>query len=158
MGQEERVLPYEKNTGLDDVQGHGQFVHDYLNFNRLDYEILLTSGASTLSKAMSLSREDLESLIEECRNELTNEQIKTRIESIRVPDLELVCDGTYMKGLNNEHLLNIYISKRFMKQFIISVSDSRRSHLKSRNKNKHGPPRKENHCIRSTFILPPEAL
>ena len=96
LGQEERVLPYEKNTGLDDVLGHGQFVHDYLDFNRLDYELLLTSGASTLSKAMSLSKEDLESLIYECRNELTIEQVKARIEAIRVPDLELVCDGTYM--------------------------------------------------------------
>ena len=96
MGQEERVLPYEQNTGLDNVQGHGQFIHDYLDFNRLDYDVLLSAGASTLSKAMSLSLEELEILVVECRTELTKEQIKARVEAIHTKNLELVCDGTYI--------------------------------------------------------------
>ena len=96
MGLEERVRPYEQNLGLDNIEGSGQFLHDYLDFNRLDYEDLLTNGASTLSKAMSLSREELEQLVEECRDGLTPEQIKVKVEALKTTNLELVCDGTYI--------------------------------------------------------------
>ena len=95
LGQLVRVHPYERNIGLDHVEDAGEFRREFLSFNQ-NYELLLTKGSSTLSKAMSIPLENLEHLVLECRNGLTPAQIKDKVEEIRTNDLELVCDGTYM--------------------------------------------------------------
>ena len=62
----------------------------------MDYDVMLSTGSSTLSKAMSLSLEELGILVAECRSELTPEQIKAKVETIKTKSLDLVCDGTYI--------------------------------------------------------------
>ena len=95
LGQEERVLPYEENLGLDNVEGHGRFIHDFLDFNLLDYEVIRSQGSSCLSKAMALPLPQLEALVMECRT-LPPVEIKEKVELLKSRDLEIVIDGTYM--------------------------------------------------------------
>ena len=95
--KKEFVPKFSENLGMDHLEEEvGQFRKDYLDLSDENYDFLRKQASSTLSKAFSLELSELETLIRECRNDLSPEQVMAKVEALTTTDCELVLDGTYM--------------------------------------------------------------
>ena len=95
--KKEFISKFTENLGMDHLQEVvGQFRRDFLDLSDDNYDFLRREASSTLSKAFSLETSQLETLINECRNNLSPEEIMARVEALTTTDCEFVLDGTYM--------------------------------------------------------------
>ena len=92
-----RILKFNENLNMDHMEDIvGEFQKEYLNLKDENYDFLRKDASSTLSKAFSLSSDQLETLVIECRG-LSSSEIKEKVEELTTNDLEVVIDGTYIQ-------------------------------------------------------------
>ena len=78
----------------------GKYFNKYITLDMSTYEYFRTTGASVLSKALSLTRDELIDLIESCEGGADDDVVEYVESHIFMSDMYVAVDATYVSSIN----------------------------------------------------------